>query len=91
MFGAEQFAKIVAWDRFVRWACLEEERRNGLLDYFDGDAPLFGRVFGGANSSPPVPPARSSDESDSASGVNGQQPKYTPFKGTLIPMRVDEN
>ncbi len=37
------------------------------------------------------PPAHGPGENASASGVNGQQPKYTPFKGALIPMRVDEN
>ena len=28
----------------------------GLLDYFDEDSPLFGGLFGGAQSPPPVPP-----------------------------------
>ncbi|MEH2513956.1 hypothetical protein V1291_005310 [Nitrobacteraceae bacterium AZCC 1564] len=63
----------------------------GLLDYFGEDTPLFGRVFGGANSSPPVPPAHVPGGNANAPSVNGQQPKQAPFKGALIPMRVDEN
>ncbi len=49
---------------------LEKKEVMGLLDYFDGDAPLFGRVFGGANSSPPVPPAHPGGNA-SAPSVNG--------------------
>lgn len=63
----------------------------GLLDYFDKDAPLFGGRRGGATSSPPAPPAHGPGENASPPSVNGQQPKYTPFKGALIPMRMDEN
>ena len=47
-------------------------------------------MVSGANSSPPVPPAHGPGENASAPGVNGQQPKYTPFKGALIPMRVED-
>ncbi|MEH2513944.1 hypothetical protein V1291_005298 [Nitrobacteraceae bacterium AZCC 1564] len=39
------------WDRLVRRHVWRRKEAMGLLDYFEEDAPLFGRVFGGANSS----------------------------------------